>query len=103
VPAGLGAERALARPGRAHGSAPGNEAHLTKREYQLLQFLLDHPHRFFNADQIKDRAWAEPGLFPEEVRNYVRRLRKILSDLEIPADIMNRPQKGYSLVFRADP
>ena len=78
------------------------ESHLTKREFQLLEFLLDHPHRFFSADQIKDRAWAEPALFPEEVRNYVRRLRKILADLQIPCDIVNRPQKGYSLVFRAD-
>ena len=81
----------------------GREAHLTNREFQLLQFLLDHPHRFFNADQIKDRAWAEPGLFAEEVRNYVRRVRKILADLEIPCDLVNRPQKGYSLVFRAEP
>jgi hypothetical protein len=80
----------------------GAEAHLTNREFQLLQFLLDHPHRFFTADQIKDRAWAEPALFPEEVRNYVRRLRKILAHLQIPCDIVNRPQKGYSLVFRAD-
>ena len=81
----------------------GKEAHLTNREFQLLQFLLDRPHRYFSVDQIKDRAWAEPGLFPEEVRNYVRRLRKILAELEIPADILNRPQKGYSLIFRAEP
>jgi len=81
----------------------GREAHLTKREFQLLQFLLDHPHRFFTADQIKNRAWAEPALFPEEVRNYVRRVRKILSDLEIPCDLVNRPHTGYSLIFRPDP
>lgn len=80
----------------------GREAHLTKREFQLLQFLLDHPHRYFTADQIKDRAWAEPALFPEEVRNYVGRVRKILSALEIPCDLVNRPTKGYSLVFRDD-
>ena len=78
----------------------GQEAHLTNREFQLLQFLLDHPHRYFTADQIKDRAWAEPALFPEEVRNYVRRVRKILAALEIPCDLVNRPSKGYSLVFR---
>lgn len=78
------------------------ELHLTTREFQLLQFLLDHPHRFFTADQIKDRAWAEPALFPEEVRNYVRRLRGILTELEIPVDLVNRPRKGYSLIFRAD-
>ena len=80
----------------------GREDHLTKREFQLLQFLLDHPHRFFTANQLLARAWADPALFPEEVRNYVRRIRKILADLEIPCELVNRPARGYSLVFRPD-
>jgi len=80
----------------------GQEVALTKREFQLLQFLLDHPHRFFTTTQILGQAWADPALFPEEVRNYVRRLRKILIDLAIPVDLVNKPGKGYSLVFRSD-
>ncbi|HEY1455353.1 MAG TPA: winged helix-turn-helix domain-containing protein [Candidatus Dormibacteraeota bacterium] len=80
----------------------GREGHLTNREFQLLQFLIDHPHRFFTANQLLGRAWADPALFPEEVRNYVRRLRKILADLEIPAELVNRPARGYSLIFRPD-
>jgi DNA-binding response OmpR family regulator len=80
----------------------GQEVALTKREFQLLQFLLDHPHRFFTTTQILGQAWADPALFPEEVRNYVRRLRKILADLAIPVDLVNKPGKGYSLVFRID-
>jgi DNA-binding response OmpR family regulator len=79
----------------------GNEVALTKREFQLLQFLLDHPHRYFTTSQILGQAWADPALFPEEVRNYVRRLRKILLDLAIPADLVNKPGRGYSLVFRS--
>lgn len=79
------------------------EARLTKREFQLLQFLLDHPHRYFTADQIKNQAWSDPALFPEEVRNYVRRVRKILAELAIPCDLINRPGRGYSLVFRLSP
>ena len=78
----------------------GREGHLTKREFQLLQFLLDHPHRFFTVNQLLARAWADPALFPEEVRNYVRRIRTILADLEIPCELVNRPGRGYSLVFR---
>jgi DNA-binding response OmpR family regulator len=78
----------------------GREVALTKREFQLLQFLLDHPHRFFTTTQILGQAWADPALFPEEVRNYVRRLRKILADLAIPVDLVNKPGRGYSLVFR---
>ncbi len=78
----------------------GREVGLTKREFQLLQFLLDHPHRYFTTSQILGQAWADPALFPEEVRNYVRRLRKILDELAIPADLVNKPGRGYSLLFR---
>ena len=80
----------------------GRDVTLTKREFQLLHFLLEHPHRYFTTTQILGQAWADPALFPEEVRNYVGRLRKILRDLEIPVDLVNRPSRGYSLVFRAD-
>jgi DNA-binding response OmpR family regulator len=80
----------------------GREVALTKREYQLLQFLLDHPHRYFTTTDILGRAWADPALFPEEVRNYIGRLRKLLVDLEIPVDLVNKPGRGYSLVLRSD-
>lgn len=80
----------------------GAEATLTAREFQLLQFLLDHPHRYFSVTQILSEAWAEPGLFPEEVRNYVRRVRKVLAALEIPCDIVNKRGRGYTLEFRVD-
>lgn len=80
----------------------GGEATLTAREFQLLQFLLDHPRRYFTVNQILSHAWAEPALFPEEVRNYVQRLRKVLVALEIPCELVNRPRRGYSLEFRID-
>jgi DNA-binding response OmpR family regulator len=78
------------------------EATLTAREFQLLQFLLDHPRRYFTVNQILSQAWAEPALSPEEVRNYVRRVRKVLVALAIPCDLVNRPGRGYSLEFRVD-
>jgi len=80
----------------------GREAALTVREFQLLRFLLDHPYRFFSVSEILGQAWSEPNLFPEEVRNYVRRLRKIVAALQIPCEVVNRPGRGYSLEFRAD-
>lgn len=76
------------------------QATLTGREAQLLSFLLDHPHRSFTAAQILAQAWGDPALFPEEVRNYVHRIRRILRDLRIPCQLINRPKHGYSLVFR---
>lgn len=78
----------------------GTEAALTHREFELLQFLLDHPHRFYTTSQIAGFAWADAALLPEEVRNYVARVRRILARLEIPCDLVNRPGRGYSLTFR---
>jgi len=78
----------------------GREAGLTKQEFQLLQFLVDHPHRYFSAADISGRAWAEPHLLAEEVRNYVHRIRKVLAELEIPCDLVIRPGRGYSIEFR---
>ena len=76
------------------------EATLTVREFQLLQFLLNHPQRYFTVAEILSQAWGGPALFPEEVRTYVRRIRKILAAMEIPCDVVNRPGRGYSLTFR---
>ena len=78
----------------------GREGTMTPREFQLLQLLLDHPYRYFTVTQILGQAWVEPELFPEEVRNYVKRVRKILTALGIPCDIVNRPGRGYALELR---
>jgi DNA-binding response OmpR family regulator len=80
----------------------GRSISMTNREFQLLQFLLDHPHRYFTTAHILGQAWSDPALSPEEVRNYVQRVRKILLDLGAPADLINKPGRGYSLVFRKD-
>ena len=77
-------------------------ATMSTREFQLFEFLLDHPHRYFSVAQILSDAWAQPALFPEEVRTYVRRLRKRLAEMDIPCDIVNQPRRGYCLRFRQD-
>jgi DNA-binding response OmpR family regulator len=80
----------------------GREATLTVREFQLLDVLLHHPYRYFTVSEILSQAWSGPGLSPEEVRNYVKRVRRILAALAIPCDVVNRPGRGYSLEFRED-
>lgn len=76
------------------------EGTLTIREFQLLEFLLGHPNRYFTVAQILSTAWWEPDLSPEEVRNYVRRVRKVMALLGIPCDLVNRIGRGYALVLR---
>ena len=78
----------------------GVEATLTRREYQLLRFLIDRPHRFFNTYQLALGAWADGTLSPATVRASISRVRQVLASLDVPADIVNRPRRGYTLVFR---
>ena len=42
----------------------GQEEVLTNREFELLQFLLDHPHRFYTSSQIMGYAWVRLGIVP---------------------------------------
>ena len=90
------------RPRARCSTTVARNGELTKREYQLLQFLLDHPNRFFSSSQLVTQAWADAALYPEEARNYVRRIRKILTELDIPCDLVNRPGRGHSLIYRHD-
>ncbi|GAC1328155.1 MAG: hypothetical protein NVSMB17_03200 [Candidatus Dormibacteria bacterium] len=77
----------------------GTEIPLSKREFQLLKFLLANPHRIYTTGDILGRAWADSALFPEQARNYIGRLRKVLVALHCPCEIVTYPGKGYSLVF----
>lgn len=70
---------------------------LTRREYQLLVCLHRHPNQFLSADLLVQLAWGEP-LSDEQLRLYVTRLRRKLRALGLPAQLINRPRKGYSLI-----
>jgi DNA-binding response OmpR family regulator len=78
----------------------GEAVEITHREFQLLEYLIDNPHRYMTTAQIVREAWSNSRLSPEEVRNYIRRLRTVLRNLGAPADIINRPSRGYSPVNR---
>jgi two-component system response regulator ResD len=77
--------------------ARGEEAHLSQREFDLLQFLASHPGQVFSRDQLMDRVW-EPAFHgdPATVTVHVRRLRtKIEPDPERPRFIQTVWGVGY--------
>ncbi len=73
--------------------------HLTKREYQLFSKLADGSPAFTTATTLLAEAWHDTRLPEETVRTYIVRLRRKLASLGAPAQIANRPRRGYSLVF----
>ena len=73
--------------------------HLTRREYQLFSKLADGSPAFTSASKLLAEAWHDPRLPEETVRTYIVRLRRKLAALGAPAQITNRPRRGYSLVL----
>ena len=77
--------------------------HLTRREYQLFSKLADGSPAFTTATKLLAEAWHDTRLPEETVRTYIVRLRRKLAALGAPAQIANRPRRGYSLVFEEHP
>lgn len=77
----------------------GRTAQLTRREFELLSYLVKHPDRVFAAHQLALLAWGSRHLGDDQVRTYVTRLRRKLLVLGVPCRLLNTPRKGYSLAF----
>jgi DNA-binding response OmpR family regulator len=75
----------------------GQAIRLSRREAELLGFLLEHPGKKFTPRELADQAWLAPNLSEEQVRNYVVRLRRKLSGAELPCTLVSEPGTGYSL------
>jgi DNA-binding response OmpR family regulator len=75
----------------------GRTALLTRRETDLLAFLLEHPNRPFTCKQLAALAWNNPRLSDAQVRTYVMRLRRQLSGIGLEKTISVVGRRGYEL------
>jgi DNA-binding response OmpR family regulator len=75
----------------------GRTAMLTRRETDLLGFLLQHPNRPFTCKQLASLAWNNPRLSDAQVRTYVMRLRRRLSGIGLQHTISVIGRRGYEL------
>lgn len=75
----------------------GQAVRLSRREAELLSFLLEHPGQRFAPRDLAARAWLAPRLSSEQVRNYVVRLRRKLTGASLPCTLVSEPGAGYSL------
>jgi DNA-binding response OmpR family regulator len=75
----------------------GRAIRLSRREAELLTFLLEHPGQSFAPRKLASQAWLAPSLSSEQVRNYVVRLRRKLGGADLPFTLLSEPGTGYSL------
>ncbi len=84
--------------GEAHTcSYAGKKVMLTKRETDLLSYLLAHPNRPFSPRQLAVAAWNNPRLSDAQVRTYMMRLRRRLVSLGIGNVIRVVKRRGYEI------
>jgi len=75
----------------------GKSLRLTRREADLLDFLLRHPRRPFTSKQLATLAWQNSRLSVAQVRTYIMRLRSRLRDVGLEQVITVVRNRGYGI------
>jgi DNA-binding response OmpR family regulator len=74
----------------------GQPVSLTVREFELLVFLMQHPHKVFRREELLDHVWGYTFGDTSTVTVHVRRLReKIEEDPSAPSRIQTVWGVGY--------
>jgi DNA-binding response OmpR family regulator len=74
----------------------GRHLKLTRRETDLLDFLLRHPGRPFTTRQLTVLAWQNSRLSDAQVRTYMMRLRRRLIEVGLDGLITIVRNRGYA-------
>lgn len=75
----------------------GKTLKLTRREADLLGFLLRHPKRPFTSRQLATLAWQNSRLSDAQVRTYIMRLRTRLREVGLEEVITVARNRGYGI------
>ena len=75
----------------------GKSLKLTRREADLLDFLLRHPKRPFTSRQLATLAWHNSHLSDAQVRTYIMRLRSRLREVGLEEVITVARNQGYGV------
>ncbi|OLC24398.1 MAG: hypothetical protein AUG06_10610 [Actinobacteria bacterium 13_1_20CM_2_65_11] len=73
----------------------GRYLKLTRREADLLDFLVRHPGRPFTTRQLTILAWQNSRLSDAQVRTYMMRLRRRLREVGLAGLITIVRNRGY--------
>jgi DNA-binding response OmpR family regulator len=83
---------------KAHSLTYGGKSlRLTRREADLLDFMLRHPRRPFTSTQLATLAWQNSRLSDAQVRTYIMRLRNRLREVGLEHVITVVRNRGYGV------
>jgi DNA-binding response OmpR family regulator len=80
----------------------GRSVRLTRREADLLDYLLRHPKRAFTPKQLATLAWQNSRLSDAQVRTYMMRLRARLHEVGLDHVLTAVRNQGYGASLVAE-
>jgi DNA-binding response OmpR family regulator len=84
----------------------GKEVKLNRKEYQLLELLLNHPRQMFPRSEIGDRLWTLDEEVPSDatIKSHIRSIRRKLEQVGGAEDLIQTHYgQGYCLNSNYDP
>jgi DNA-binding response OmpR family regulator len=73
---------------------------LTKKEFQILEYLLKHTNKIVSTARIRDYIWdLSSDTYSNVVASHVRQIRKKLAGTQYENLIQTVPHTGYRLVL----
>lgn len=76
----------------------GQDVHLPRMEFALLEFLMRHPDQVFSAEALLERVWtSDSERSAETIRSCVKKLRSKIDTDGQPSLIKNVHGVGYKL------
>jgi DNA-binding response OmpR family regulator len=70
-------------------------ATFSRRDWELLTFLLGNPGQWFSAEELVRHAWRTSRGSAEQLRSYVMRLRRRMAPLDLPFSVTSQQGRGY--------
>jgi len=76
----------------------GRRVQLLPREFELIEFLMRHPHTFFTAESLLDHVWkSEANVGEQALRTCLSRLRSKVDEPGKPSLIETVKGFGYKI------
>lgn len=67
----------------------------SRRDWELLTFLLANPGQWFTSEELVRLAWRSTRFSAEQLRSYVMRLRRKMAPLDLPFTLTSQQGRGY--------
>lgn len=81
----------------------GRKIDLSRKEFALLEFLMRHPGRYFDKDQLTEQVWSyESNVLANTAQVYIGYLRKKVDEAFVGSEALIKTKRGFGYKIEAE-